>query len=411
MRPRFHFTPQTGWINDPHGITFRDGRYHAFFQYVPDSTSWALNCHWGHAAGDDLLSLSELPIALSPGAGDDGVWTGSLVVAADDRARIFYTSVAKPNVNLGRIRVAHSVDGGWVEWSKGDVVASAPSTLDLVAFRDPFICREGEGWRMFVGASIRGGVAAAVSFTSPDLDAWTYQGVVLQRSTSTTSPVWTGALWECPQVFTMNDRWAMVTSIWEAETPYYAAYAVGSYDDGHFTAESWEQLTYGESLYAPSLFFDAEGVACLIFWLRGISDEEAGWSGAHSVPYRLHVASDVVVAAPHPDVARHRGVASVSGRVAGLAADIEWDGTGTLSIVSGGLVAAILRREQGGSIVVEVDECETVVPVDGPVRVIVDGPVLELSSAAGIFGASIRPAGFALEVLAPPGTTTVYCLE
>ena len=40
MRPRFHFTAERGWINDPHGITARDGEYHSFFQYVPDSTVW-----------------------------------------------------------------------------------------------------------------------------------------------------------------------------------------------------------------------------------------------------------------------------------------------------------------------------------------------------------------------------------
>ncbi|MFT2568526.1 hypothetical protein ACMWP8_29135, partial [Escherichia coli] len=35
MRPALHFTARSGWINDPHGITWRDGEYHAFFQYVP----------------------------------------------------------------------------------------------------------------------------------------------------------------------------------------------------------------------------------------------------------------------------------------------------------------------------------------------------------------------------------------
>ena len=32
--------------------------------------------HWGHAKGPDLLSLEELPIAIAPGDGDGGVWTG-----------------------------------------------------------------------------------------------------------------------------------------------------------------------------------------------------------------------------------------------------------------------------------------------------------------------------------------------
>jgi beta-fructofuranosidase len=55
MRPQFHFTARTGWINDPHGVTARDGRYDVFYQYVPGQTEWGPNCHWGHARGDDLF--------------------------------------------------------------------------------------------------------------------------------------------------------------------------------------------------------------------------------------------------------------------------------------------------------------------------------------------------------------------
>jgi hypothetical protein len=53
MRPRFHFTAPRGWINDPHGITYRDGQYHLFYQHVPEGLEWAPNCCWGQ----DLLHL------------------------------------------------------------------------------------------------------------------------------------------------------------------------------------------------------------------------------------------------------------------------------------------------------------------------------------------------------------------
>lgn len=36
MRPRLHLTAPTGWLNDPHGVTWREGRYHLFLQVVPD---------------------------------------------------------------------------------------------------------------------------------------------------------------------------------------------------------------------------------------------------------------------------------------------------------------------------------------------------------------------------------------
>ena len=85
MRPVLHFTANSGWINDPHGITFRNGQYDVFFQYVPGQTVWAPNCHWGHAVGPDLMSLQERGVAIAPGEGDGGIWTGSLVTTT--RAR------------------------------------------------------------------------------------------------------------------------------------------------------------------------------------------------------------------------------------------------------------------------------------------------------------------------------------
>ena len=69
-RPLLHFTTRAGWINDPLGLTFHDGRYHLFFQYVPGSTEWAADQRWGHATSDDLLHWTERPVALAPGDGD-----------------------------------------------------------------------------------------------------------------------------------------------------------------------------------------------------------------------------------------------------------------------------------------------------------------------------------------------------
>ena len=108
MRPAFHFTPAAGWINDPHGFRHHDGEYHAFFQYLPGRTEWSPDIHWGHAKGPDLLSLGSLPVAIAPGDGDGGIWTGSLVVdsTTEAAARIFYTSTTSRTTTDGRIRVA-----------------------------------------------------------------------------------------------------------------------------------------------------------------------------------------------------------------------------------------------------------------------------------------------------------------
>lgn len=409
MRPRLHFTAASGWINDPHGITYRDGAYHAFYQYVPGSTTWTPNCHWGHATGPDLLSLEERPIAIAPGDGDDGIWTGSLVRDGDD-ARIFYTATSMPDFGIGRIRVATPVADDWNSWHKGAIVAEAPSELDIIAYRDPFVVKEGDEWRMFVGAGLRDGTATALSYVSDDLDNWEYAGVALQRSTNETDQIWMGALWECPQIFQIDDRAVMVSSVWDDDVLHYAAYALGTYTNGRFIADTWGRLTYGDSYYAPSFFVDAAGQPCLSFWMRGIADHEEGWASAHSVPHRLRLEGDALIAEPHPDVAAHCAYPVTSGCIDGLAAHLVWPaGDGTVVVSSGGVEAVRLRRADG-FVSIEIDRDEWSVPVRGDIRVILDGPALEVSSDAGLFGAAISPAGVRFDIEGDAAEVKVHAL-
>ena len=63
-RPNFHFTPKKGWMNDPNGMFYKNGYYHLFYQYYPDSNVWG-PMHWGHAISTDLITWTEKPIALA----------------------------------------------------------------------------------------------------------------------------------------------------------------------------------------------------------------------------------------------------------------------------------------------------------------------------------------------------------
>lgn len=400
QRPEFHFTPTAGWINDPHGICWRDGRYEAFFQYVPGSLEWAPNCHWGHAVGADMLSLSELEPAILPGDGDGGIWTGCLVGDGAD-ARIFYTSTSLPDLGAGRVRVATPSGGDWTHWLKGGVVAEIPEGLGIVNYRDPFILREGEGWRMLVGAGDAGGTAMLLGYTSADLDEWSFDGVMLARSTRERDPLWTGSLWECPQIFEVGGEHALVFSVWEDDTLHYVAYALGSLHGGRFTARTWGRLSYGPSYYAPSFFSDADGNPALTFWIRGAEDKAAGWVGAHSLPHSLSVLGDRLVATPHVDVEGYRkGVVDVgsAGFPVDGPVDVSWtpgDGDELRLLADGGVAVSVTRHRDALGITVGDQSWE--VPVEGPVRLVLDGPVLELSSGGGIFACPVPPGVDALQ--------------
>jgi beta-fructofuranosidase len=389
-RPEFHFTAAKGWINDPYGLVYRDGVYHLFFQYVPDSLSWAPNCHWGHAISHDLVSWIEQPVAIAPGDDDDGIWSGSIVVDDNGDASLFYTSVKLPDISHGRVRLATPLDEDWGQWQKGDIVVQVPDAVDAVTFRDPFVFRDANQWRMLVGTGLAGGIAAASSFSSKDLRTWRFDGIAAQRSGSERQPVWTGTLWECPQIFAIDGRHVLVTSVWENDVLHFVAYGVGSYQDGTFKADSWGQLTYGTSYYAPSFYRDRDGRPGLIYWMRGLLDTTAGRASAHSVPHLLHLDGDQLSSTPHPDLWRYAvpcdGARPLSSTNAYLVNWAPASSNEELVLTKDQETVVRLKKELNRTLVITEREEVALPVITGPVTIVVDGPCIEICTSAGNVG-------------------------
>ena len=94
---QYHVEPEKGWLNDPNGLCYFQGRYHAFFQHNPDSTVWKAPLHWGHAVSDDLIHWEEQPIALYPDQpyeNGGGCFSGS-AIEKDGKLYLMYTAVSK----------------------------------------------------------------------------------------------------------------------------------------------------------------------------------------------------------------------------------------------------------------------------------------------------------------------------
>lgn len=414
-RPAFHFTPRRGWINDPHGITWLNGAYHVFYQFVPDSTVWAPNCHWGHAVGHDLFTLVEHRPVLAPDDTDDGVWSGSAIVDRAGSGRIFYTSVSVPDFAVGVIREATTTDPGWEAWDKGRVIAEAPPGLDLAVFRDPFVFRSGDRWRMLVGAGFRDGTAAAIGYHSADLATWHYDGIAAERPVASHDPVWTGSAWECPQLFEVDGRHVLITSVWDQDLLHYAAYGIGSLIDGAFVAVSWGRLTYGESYYAPSFFRDRHGRPCLSLWMRGIADEDAGWASAHSIPHALAIQDGVLRAIPHADLEQLRGPRCGTGdpEIAPWA-DLVWQpgaDPDTLRVHSRHIDMLGLETRPGELEVTTRAGVAAMPWSDGEIRIVLDTGIAEISTRDGMLGLPIPPTEGPLTIDAADGTLTAYELR
>lgn len=393
-RPTYHYSPPSGWVNDPLGLTWHDGVYHLFSQFVPGQTQWSPACRWSHVVGPDLLTWEQQPIALEPGDGDGGCWSGS-IARSDTGTVLFYTRVDSDDFTVGSVRSAHPRNDTWTQWDKGEVVVRAPGKASqFTAFRDPCVVREGDRWRMVLGAGLTDGTAVAYSWVSDDLATWASDGELLRRHRDETAGVWTGAVWECPQLIEIDGAWVLLVAVWEPMVPHYTAYTVGQLVDGRFVPGEWRQLTFGPSYYAGSVFRDADGSPGMIYWLREIVDEDAGWAGAHSLPHLLRRVGTRLVADP-PETLNDRRTPSrrlTSHLAVGAAFDV---------IATGGTV----RLTEGAEVVFDVTFGLTDVTLttsagawsmphgDGVVRIVADGPVIELFGARGCLAAPISRRG------------------
>lgn len=389
-RPGLHFTADSGWINDPLGLTWHGDAYHLFFQHVPGQGTWDPRCHWGHAVSPDLLDWTQVGDALVPGPGE-GCWSGSVAVPAGGPARIFYTRIDPDDFAVGTVRFADARDDDWRSWGREPGVVELPPGEEVVAFRDPFVFAEHEGWRMLVGGGRTDGTAVVYGYRSEDLREWRYTGVVASRPSAEREPVWTGGVWECPQLIEVDGSWVLTFSVWERDRTYYQAYALGDYRDGRFTAETWGRLTYGPCYYAGSTFRDKDGRTAIIYWLRGVDDLRGGWAGALSLPQYLHTSNgELDVAPPSGILLGNRPRVSAKGQgVVSLAvpAELEWIALGGAAHVEIGSLTAHLREDQ---LTVESNGDSWTCPVaTDRVRVILDHHVAEFFPGPAVLAAPL----------------------
>lgn len=78
-RPQYHFTTKRGWLNDPNGLIYLNGKYHMYYQYNPMGVFWE-NMSWGHAVSNDLIFWKEETPVLYPLPTTGACFTGSCFI-------------------------------------------------------------------------------------------------------------------------------------------------------------------------------------------------------------------------------------------------------------------------------------------------------------------------------------------
>lgn len=258
-----HFHLKKGYMNDPNGLVYYKGKYHAFFQ----SSFGRLDplekpVGWGHAVSEDLVHWQQVEDALKAEhpyeMNDDGrsktgqgCYSGS-ALEKDGRLYLFYTSAARP---CASVSVAWSDDGiHFTKYEGNPVIARGPVDGDDWHFRDPKVQQIGDTYHMVLGNSGPNG-GRIVRYTSKNLLQWDYVGVLYENGAL-------GDMLECPDFFPLGDRYVILMSLYTRST----AMVVGTFDGETFTPERICTPEKGCAFYAPQTFQGPDGRRMMLGW-------------------------------------------------------------------------------------------------------------------------------------------------
>lgn len=306
-RPDFHLAVRTGWMNDPNGFSYYNGKYHMFYQYYPYEAKWG-PMHWGHAVSDDLLHWEYLPAALAPDEAydRDGCFSGSAITLPDGKHLLMYTGVVKEHqkddvyrdVQTQCLAVGDGVD--YVKYAGNPVLdeKDLPEGCSRFDFRDPKMWQKEDGtYACVVGNRPADGSGQILLFTSPDGFNWSFEKIFDENKNRF------GKMWECPDFFVLDGKGVLLTSPQDMLPKDYEYHngngtlcLIGDYDEetDTFTEQKDQSIDYGIDFYAPQTVLTPDGRRIMIGWMQNwdtcsIRGQEERWFGQMSLPRELSV--------------------------------------------------------------------------------------------------------------------------
>ncbi|MGL4992805.1 MAG: GH32 C-terminal domain-containing protein [Bacteroidales bacterium] len=283
FRPAFHHTPLYGWMNDPNGMFYKDGKWHLYYQYNPYGSKWQ-NMTWGHSLSSDLVNWEHQPIAIRPDA-LGSIFSGSCTIDKEntsgfgkDAVIALYTSASTSQMQS----IASSQDNG----KTFDIYSGNPIiTLETEA-RDPkvFWNEKTKEWNLILAHALD---HEMLIFSSADMKNWDLlssfgKGLGAQDG-----------VWECPDLFELpvkgsnKTKWVLICNI-NPGGPFGGSgtqYFIGEYDGKTFKVDldkngnvptKW--LDYGKDHYATVSWDNApSNRRTVIGWM-------SNWEYAAEVP-------------------------------------------------------------------------------------------------------------------------------
>jgi beta-fructofuranosidase len=318
--PRLHGRPPHGWVNDPNGCSYVDGRYHVFFQHNPDAPVHS-TIRWGHMSSTDLVRWRAEPVALVNRQGEldaDGCWSGCVV---DDHGvpTAVYSAVADAS-HRSAVVLARS-DRTMTVWAQDHKpVATTPHDPHVTHVRDPYVfVAEGRRYAI-LGAGHVHGRGRILVYECDDLTSWTPLGALLTSDDEIAARVAPANIWECPNLVPFGDRWVLIVSLWHhgpggafplAGVRYLVGDLTVSRDGPRFTPTSGGRLDEGPCFYAPHVLHHCGRTLMWAWsWERGRDAQQiarAGWAGSLTFVRDLRLDGGVLASRPAPELDGLRG--------------------------------------------------------------------------------------------------------
>lgn len=316
-RPVYHTVTPEGVCGpfDPNAALYWKGLYH--LMYIVQTEEG--HC-FAHISSKDLVHWRNHPLALEPGNGDTGIFSGGVALNKDGVPTITYWGLGDP----GGICVATSDDDLLEVWTKNPhnpVISETQSGLAEV---------EVDGKKLVYGAAdpsaiwINDGRYYVLTgnllvlrefgdkrnqpehlgdtlylFVSDDLTEWEYL-----HTFYTSDRKWTQADEDdmCPDFFPLpsspdggeiSDRHMILFISHNLGCQYYT----GKYSDDRFEPETHGRMTWVDNGYfAPESLVDDKGRRIMWAWIfdrrEGETREASGWSGTMSLPRVLWLGED-----------------------------------------------------------------------------------------------------------------------
>ncbi len=311
-RPQVHFSPPSGWMNDPNGMVYFEGEYHLFYQYYPDSTVWG-PMHWGHAVSTDMMHWQNLPIALYPDS-LGFIFSGSAVIDVNNTSGFgkdgkpamvaIFTLHDMKGQKAGKTDIesegiAYSNDKGrtWIKYDKNPVLKN-PGQKD---FRDPKVSwnKETKKWIMTLAVGDH-----VCFYSSANLKEWALESEFGKGIGAH------GGVWECPDLVQLPvtgkaglKKWVLIVNINPGGPNGGSAtqYFTGEFDGHKFTNESTDiqWADQGKDNYALVTFSnipESDGRCIAIGWMSNWQYAQVVptgvWRSAMTLPRELSLVSE-----------------------------------------------------------------------------------------------------------------------